>query len=202
MTRETGATSPSELHTAFSKVYAKFGLTMYEITGLSSRLARSINKNVVVVSASLPKSKALQSGVHDVLSLDGNRLGVVVGHVDVAGGVPEERCLAAVVIGILDAREGLGGLVQEVGLGDQTPERICATWRRGRPTLVDRRVVVPAAALEAVARVLGGVQLQGVGAVHGGRLVDAEAVAVGREAENELVGGDTGVDPGLDAELP
>lgn len=71
----------------------------------------------------------------------------------------------------------------------------------GVAAVVDGRVVVPAAALEAVARVLGRVQLQGVGAVHSRGLVDAEAVAVGGEAEDELVSGHAGVEPGLDAQL-
>lgn len=113
--------------------------------------------------------------------------------------------LAAVVISIGNTSARLAALVQELALGDHAPKGKGATGGLGGTAGVDGGVVVPAAALPAGAVVLGvGAQGEGL-AVGGGHkgvgLADGEAVAVGSDAQDQLLGGDAGGDPLGDALL-
>lgn len=167
----------------------------------SNSRADGVDEDVLVVAASLPHGEASHAGAGEVLALGSQRLGVVVGNPDLSGLVVHEGGHAAVVEAGGDALERLASLVEELGLGDQTPEGVGAGGGRGVAALVDARVVVPAAALEAVGAVLNGVGVQRVAVGEGVRGVDGEAMAVGTDGEDKLVGGDAGVDPLLDALL-
>lgn len=108
--------------------------------------------------------------------------------------------LAAVIISVHNTLLGLSRLVEHARLGDQAPEGVRAALDGRAPAVVDGRVVVPAGALEQVRRVEGRVHVERRRAVAEGRgAVDAEAVAVGADAQDDLVRGHAGGDPGLDA---
>lgn len=111
--------------------------------------------------------------------------------------------LAALIVAVLDALSRVTRLIQELSLSDQAPELVRAAVGLRVATVVGWRVVVPAGALEAVRGVEARVHVERgrVVGVDGGGGVDAEAVAVGGDAHDDLVGRHTGCQPGIDAEF-
>lgn len=109
--------------------------------------------------------------------------------------------LTAIVVSGSNAVARLACLVEELALLDHTPESVGSTRRRSGAALIDRWVVVPAAALETAGAVLDGVGVQDTGGGEGTGGVDGKSVAVGTDSKNELVGGDTGANPLLNTLL-
>jgi hypothetical protein len=106
-------------------------------------------------------------------------------------------CLTAVVPSRSNTRSRVSLGIEELGLLDQAPERIGASRRVGVTASIDERIVVPAASLEAIGRVLSGIQLELVvlALAEGRGAVDLEAMAVVGSAEDELGGGHAGAGP-------
>lgn len=147
------------------------------------------------------------------LALVVERSSVVVADIDLTLGIVKNRlfklvlyhsnsrcmtyCLTAVVPSRSNTRGRVSLSIEEVSLLDQAPERIGASRRVGVTASIDERIVVPAASLEAVGRVMGGVQLELVvlALAKGGGAVDLEAVAVVGSAEDELGGGHASAGP-------
>jgi hypothetical protein len=106
-------------------------------------------------------------------------------------------CLTAVIPSRRNSRSRVSLGIKEVSLLDQAPERISASRGVGVTASIGKRVVVPTAALEAIGRVVGGVELKLVvlALAEGRSTVDLEAVAVVGSAEDELRGGHAGACP-------
>lgn len=164
-----------------------------------NRATDAVHQDVVVVATSLPHGETVQTSVQNVLALRSKRLGIVIRNKDVVGRVPHGRRLAAIIIARDNTVQRSATLVQEPSLRNQTPEGVGTGVRLRVATVINCRVVVPAGALKAVAAVEVGVHVQLRAVAQGRRRIDAEAVAVCRNAKNNLVGGDAGRDPGVDA---
>lgn len=199
----------------------RFGIE-FCLLGQPNGLPDTVDENIVIIATGLEHGKALQAIVQHELALGGQGLRIVVrnpslGRLVVQRGLesrsvstrtcPSEVAarqtyrLAAVIKSTEDALRRLARLVQEAGLGDQAPERVRARVRLRVAAGVNRRVVVPAGALEPVRRVLRREHVERRVVAEGRRAADAEGVPVPRDAQHDLVRGEPGGDPGGDARL-
>jgi hypothetical protein len=208
LTRPAKPIHQSKIHTK-SKHEAR---SIYSLVQTNGR-ADGVDEDVVVVATSLVGTETSELVLKNELALVVERSSVVVANIDLALGIVKNRlfklvlypcnfrymtyCLTTVVPSRSNTRGRVSLGIEEVSLLDQAPERIGASGRVGVTASIDERIVVPAASLEAIGRVLGGVQLElvALALAKGGGAVDLEAVAVVGSAEDELGGGHAGGGP-------